>query len=406
MIMVDEVIFGLCLVSLIIKDKHFTENSILLAHKIELRPTREQEEYLLGAVGSRRFAYNHLVAHFKENKKLTKSTSTKLIQELREANDWLGDYSTRVIRTCVDDIDNAIKKAFSPLTTNKRAKAIATAATPKQKAKAFNLGMPTFSKKGVNESFSIREKEKIKVKDRSFTIEKMPFSIKMRNKIRFTGVVKQVTISTKAGRWFASFLIETTDKYRENQEPRLDSVGVDVGIKELATLSNGVVFPKSQTLKAQLGKLRKLQKKLSRQVRNSNGYNATKAKIAKLHFFVSEKRKAILHDLTNYLVKTFDRVAIEDLNVSGMVRNHKLARAISDAGFGMFREFLTYKCNLYDVVLEIVDRFFPSSKKCSRCGAIKDKLNLSQRVYTCIPCGLVIDRDLNAGLNINSWRQV
>jgi putative transposase len=228
----------------------------------------------------------------------------------------------------------------------------------------------------------------------------------MRNKIRFSGVVKQVTISMQGGKWFASFLIETTDKHEEEQKPRFQSVGVDIGIKELATLSNGVIFPKSQPLKKQLKKLRQLQKKLSRQIRYSNGYEITKNKISKLHYFVTQKRKAIIHELTDYLVSNFKRVAIEDLNVKGMIKNRKLAKAISDVGFGMFREILTYKCKLYGLNLVLVDRFFPSSKTCSKCGAKKDDLKLSERVYACSSCNLVIDRDLNASLNINSWRQV
>jgi len=405
-IRIEEIIFALCLVSIVIKDKYVLDHAVLLAHKIELRPNQEQAEYLLGAMGSRRFAYNHLVAYYNEHKKLTKTISVKIIKELRSKYEWLQELSTRVIRNTVDDIDKAIKKAWSPQTVAQRTKAIEKAVTPIQKVKAYSLGMPQFARKGVNESFSIREKEKITVKDRKFKIEKMPFYIKMRNKLRFNGVVKQVTISMQGGKFFASFLIETTDKHEEEQKPRLDSVGVDVGIKELATLSNGVVFPKSQPLKKQLKRLRQLQKKLSRQVRNSSNYNKTKLKITKLHYFVTQKRKSVIHELTDYLVKNFNRVAIEDLNVSGMLRNHKLAKAISDVGFGMFREILTYKCKLYGLNLVLVDRFFPSSKTCSKCGTKKDDLKLSDRIYTCNSCDLVIDRDLNASLNINGWRQV
>ena len=405
-IRIEDIIFALCLVSIVMKDKYVLDHAVLLAHKIELRPNQEQAEYLLGAMGSRRFAYNHLVAYYNEHKKLTKTISVKIIKELRSKYEWLQELSTRVIRNTVDDIDKAIKKAWNPQTVAQRTKAIEKAVTPIQKVKAYSLGMPKFAKKGVNESFSIREKEKITVKDRKFKIEKMPFYIKMRNKLRFNGVVKQVTISMQGGKFFASFLIETTDKHEEEQKPRLDSVGVDVGIKELATLSNGVVFPKSQPLKKQLKRLRQLQKKLSRQVRNSSNYNKTKLKITKLHYFVTQKRKSVIHELTDYLVKNFNRVAIEDLNVSGMLRNHKLAKAISDVGFGMFREILTYKCKLYGLNLVLVDRFFPSSKTCSKCGTKKDDLKLSDRIYTCNSCDLVIDRDLNASLNINGWRQV
>ena len=160
---IEETVFALCLLSIIIKDKYFDENAILLAHKIEIRLNKEQEEYLLGAVGSRRFAYNHLVAYYNEHKKLTKTISVKLIKELRAKYEWLEDFSTRVIRNCVDDIDKAIKKAWSPQTIAERNKAIAKASTPKQKIKAFRLGMPQFAKKGINESFAIREKEKINI---------------------------------------------------------------------------------------------------------------------------------------------------------------------------------------------------------------------------------------------------
>ena len=400
---IEEIIFALCLVSIVIKEKYVLDHAVLLAHKIELRPNQEQVEYLLGAMGSRRFAYNHLVAYYNEHKKLTKTISVKIIKELRSNYEWLQELSTRIIRNTVDDIDKAIKKSWNSQTVAQRTKAIEKAVTPIQKVKAYSLGMPQFARKGVNESFSIREKEKITVKDRKFKIEKMPFYIKMRNKLRFNGVVKQVTISMQGGKFFASFLIETTDKHEEEQKPRLDSVGVDVGIKELATLSNGVVFPKSQPLKKQLKRLRQLQKKLSRQVRNSSNYNKTKLKITKLHYFVTQKRKSVIHELTDYLVKNFNRVAIEDLNVSGMLRNHKLAKAISDVGFGMFREILTYKCKLYGLNLVLVDRFFPSSKTCSKCDTKKVDLKLSDRIYT---CDLVIDRDLNASLNINGWRQV
>jgi putative transposase len=388
MINVKEVIFAMCM----IREIMFQRHARLVAHKIELFPTKEQSEYLLQAVGSRRFAYNHLVAYYREHKQLTKSKSVELIKE----------FSTRVVRNTVDDIDKAIKRAWLAPVVKKRQETIAKAVTPKQKVRAFHHGMPNFARKGINESFAIREQEKIRVKGKRFKFEKMPTLIKMRNFIRFEGNVKQVTISLKDGKWFASFLVETLS-IQPKQEPRLDSVGVDVGIKELATLSNGVVFPKSQPLKAKLRKLKILQRKLSKQVRGGANYNKTLLKVQTVHYYVSQARKAVLHELTSYLVTNFKRVAIEDLNVSGMVKNHKLARAISDVGFGAFREYLSYKCKMYDVNLVLVDRFFPSSKTCSKCGNVKKELKLSQRVYTCNSCDLVIDRDLNASLNINQW---
>jgi putative transposase len=155
-------------------------------------------------------------------------------------------------------------------------------------------------------------------------------------------------------------------------------------------------------LKKEIRKLKKLQRNLSRKVIGSNRRARAKLKLQKLHFRVARQRAAILHQLSDYLTKSFDRIVIEDLNVKGMVKNRKLSRAISDAGFGMLRQFIEYKAKLRNCVVVIANRFFPSSKTCSRCGQIKQNLTLSDRIYSC-DCGLVIDRDLNAALMLNKY---
>jgi len=368
---------------------------VLLAHKIELYPNSKQSDYLFHCVANRRYMYNVLVAYYRDTSKLTKAIAQELVKKYRAKFDWLQDVSTRVIRNTVDDIDKAIKKGWTLKAKAKRAKAIKEATTPKQKAKAIYHGLPSFAKRGINESFAIREKEKIRVNGRKFKFEKLPKElreIKMRELIRFNGTVKQVTISLRAGKWFASFLVETDDI--KKQEPSFENVGVDLGVKELATLSDGKVFPAHKSYAKRERKLRQLNKKLSRQVKDSNGFKETKAKIQKLHYYVSESRKQALHELTSWLSKNYKRIVIEDLAPSNMVKNRRLAKSIIDAGFGMFKEQMAYKCALYDSELVLADRFFPSSKTCSSCGNVKTELKLSERTYICEECGLTIDRDL------------
>jgi putative transposase len=125
--------------------------------------------------------------------------------------------------------------------------------------------------------------------------------------------------------------------------------------------------------------------------------------IQKLHFKIARQRAAIAHQLSNYLTKTFDRIVLEDLNIKGMIKNRKLSRAIADVGFGMLRRFIEYKAILRNCIVVIADRFFPSSKTCSNCGQVKEILTLKDRIFECDACGFVIDRDLNAAINLNNY---
>lgn len=358
---------------------------MLLAHKIELRPTPEQATYLDKACGSRRHCYNQLLEHFshKNNKWSKTSAYQYYIKTIRPQFDWYTEVSSRVTRNAIDDLDNAFKHFF------RRIKA-------KQKA-----GFPRFKRKDIKDSFALREKAKFDVSGRLLRIEKLKTKIKMRQTLRFEGQTKQVTISKRAGKYFASILIET-QQYNPKDINRQTRVGVDFGIKELATLSNGVVFGTNQKLKASLQKLKQTQQNLSRKQKGSNRRARAKLKVAQLHFRISNQRQAVLHQLSDYLTSHFDRIVIEDLNVKGMVKNHKLARSISDAGFGYLRQQIEYKGKLRNCEIIIANRFFPSSKTCSNCGSIKKDLSLSDRTYHC-DCGLDIDRDLNAAINLKGY---
>ena len=215
------------------------------------------------------------------------------------------------------------------------------------------------------------------------------------------GYVSQTfTISKEGSRWFISFCV---DAERLPVEQSQAAVGIDVGIKYAATLSNQQVFDAPKPLIASAKtKLATLQRKASKQVKGSNNQRKTYNKISRLHAQIACIRKDFLHKLTTYLAQTFKLIKIENLNVLGMMANHKLAGAISDLGFYEFKRQLNYKCLMYGATLVLVDQWFPSSKTCSNCGSKKD-MPLSVRIYDCPVCGISIERDLNASLNILKW---
>jgi putative transposase len=356
---------------------------MLLAHQIELYPTAEQRQYIDRAVGSRRHCFNQLLAHFKqEGVKWSRKAAVELYNNLRKQFDWYSEVSQRVTRNTIDDLDNAFKHFF------RRVK------------KGQVPGFPRFKKRGVNDSFALRERQKFDVKGRWLRIEKLKTRIKLSQEVRWHGIHKQVTISKTAdGKYYASILVETSDYTATAGN---GSVGVDLGVTALATLSDGTVLPPNQHLKKGLCKLKKYQRRLSRKMFGSNRRARAKLKIARIHHHIANQRRAVLHELTDYLTKTYDVICIEDLNVSGMLKNHKLARAIADAGFGMFRQFLEYKAKLRGNTVVVIDRWYPSSKTCSGCGVVKDKMPLDRRKFVCEHCGLDLDRDHNAALNILS----
>ena len=210
----------------------------------------------------------------------------------------------------------------------------------------------------------------------------------------------RVSVSRRAGRWYASLTVE-----RESVSPLAcvqngGAVGVDLGVKSLATLSDGTVIPNPRALGTRLKALRKAQQSLSRKVKGSVRREKAKGRVARLHARVADVRADAINKATTMIVRRYSVVCVEDLNVAGMVKNHHLARSLSDAALGEFRRQLEHKTARSGAVLRVVDRWFPSSKTCSNCGAVKAKLSLSERVFHCDACGLSIDRDLNAAINI------
>ena len=209
----------------------------------------------------------------------------------------------------------------------------------------------------------------------------------------------RMTISQRAGRWYASLTVEREDK-PVAKHPKSGAVGVDLGVKHLATLSDGTVVENPRYLRKSERKLKRAQRALSRKVKGSNRRAKARGKVARIHARVANQRLDGLHKLTTRLTSKYSDISVEDLHVAGMVKNHHLAKSISDAAFGEFRRQLEYKTARSGARLHVVDRWYRSSKTCSGCGDVKAKLSLSERTYTCDSCGLVMDRDLNAAINI------
>lgn len=360
---------------------------MLLAHKIEIRPTLEQEQFFEQACGSSRHLYNNLVDHFsQEGIKWSKKEARQFYYASRDNFPWYSELSANIFQSTIDNLEKAFKNFF------------------KEKK-----GFPRFRKKGVKDSFNITQSHKFRVEGRNLYIEKFNkgrgenTSIKLRENLRFTGKPKQLTISKKAGKWFASILTEVEYGYNLKSPEENTSVGIDLGIKTLVTTSDGKSIGKSNKLGKQLKKLAKLQRKMSKQKKGSNRRARTKQKIQKLYFYVGQQKQALLHSVSDKLTSSYSTIYMEDLDVKGMLENSNknLSRMVADVGMYEFRRQVHYKATIRGGSVKFVDRYFPSSKMCSSCGNIKDDLKLSERIYSC-GCGLKIDRDLNAAINIHN----
>jgi putative transposase len=254
---------------------------------------------------------------------------------------------------------------------------------------------PKFKKKGRNDSFTIDNCGQV-----------MPFS-GTRLKLPFIGWVstyeplpeictKKLTISRASNDWFISVAYEFES---EPTVKKLDYLGVDVGVKVLATCSDGTVFENKRAYKKATKKLARLQRELNRRKIGSANRNKTKSKIAKTHQRIANVRKDAIHKLTSWLCKNHAVIGLEDLKVSGMMKNHKLAGAIADSSLYEIRRQVEYKASWYGSELVLADRFYPSSKTCSNCGHIQE-MPLSERIFNCEACGEIKDRDFNASLNL------
>jgi putative transposase len=270
--------------------------------------------------------------------------------------------------------------------------------------KMEQVRLPKFKKKGKKDSFYLEGS--IHLKENRIKLPKFGW-VKCSETLPQGIAVKNVTVSRQAHHWFVSFKIP----YSKSMQPLENQpiIGVDLGIKTLATFSDGQTIAHKRPYKCQKRKLRLAQRQASKKYikgksakEQSHNYQKAQANVAKIYYKIACIRKDALHQVTTRLAKNHSEVVIENLNIKGMSRNHKLASAILDGGFYEFRRQLTYKCEWYGSKLTVVDRFYPSSKTCSGCSKVKKELALKERVYCCEHCGLEIDRDLNAAINLRN----
>lgn len=353
----------------------------LKSYKFRLYPNKTQEVLLNKTFGCVRFFWNNQVALFNSyNKETNCILNFKSSTELRNEFEWLKEVSAAAIQQKEIDFKEFKKQKFS------------------KNRKKF-IGNPKFKKKGNRESFRLPN-QKFKILKNKIQLEKIgKVKIVMDRQIP-QGKLMSVTVSKNpCGQYFASILIETkiNELYKTNK-----TVGIDVGLKEFIVTSDNEIVKNPKYFRESQSKLRTLQKHLSRKKKGSNRRNKARIKVAKLHQKITNQRDWFLHNLSTKLVKGYDVIVIEDLNTSGMIKNRKLAKSISDASFSKFFSMLNYKCEWYGKQLIKIGRFEPTSKTCSSCGWYKKDLTLKDRTFICEDCGVVIDRDYNAALNIHS----
>jgi len=354
---------------------------MIKAHKIRLYPNNKQETYFRNACGVKRFAYNWALSEsrrlYEEGVKTSGYDLSKRLNAIkREEFPWMYDVSKWASQKAVHDAFESLKKWWNPKLGNQA---------------------PRFKKKGkCKDSFYLGSSH-IKERGDRFYIPKLGW-VKMAQELRFEGKILSATVSRVADMWFVSISIDTLINPIPSDSPNI--IGIDVGIKSLAITSDGEVFENPKALKKNEKRLRLLQKSVSRKKKGSNNRKKAVFKLAKQHYKVSNIRKDALHKASTAITKSAGTICIEDLNVSGMLRNRKLSKSISDASMSEFLRQIEYKSKWNGSIVFKADRFYPSSKMCSCCGTIKHDLKLSDRVYKCSSCGLELDRDLNAAINL------
>lgn len=255
---------------------------------------------------------------------------------------------------------------------------------------------PRFKKKGIFDSFGLAN-NCFSVLSKCVKIAKMQ-PMRMAEPLRFDGKIMSDTVSRVADKWYISIGVEI---HKDMTLPKTGKyVGVDLGVKDIAITSDGYKFANPRWIHKSEKKLKRLNRELARRQRASKRRERTRLRLARQHNRITNQRKDWLHKITTYLVRSYDVISLEDLNVRGMTKNHSLAKAITNVSFGEFNRQIEYKAQMYGKQIYRVDRFFPSSKTCSVCGCIQDKMPLNVRVWTCPDCGTHHDRDINAAANL------
>lgn len=353
---------------------------MLKSYKYKLNPNEEQIVLLNKHFGSIRFAYNYFLNERKKEYETNKNTinyydNAKSLTELKKLEEysWLNEINSQSLQYSLKCLDGAYQNFFK-----------------------FKKGFPKFKSKRSKNSFSVTQS--VKLINGKLVIPKFKQPIDLILHRTFNGKIKSCTISkTPTNEYFVSILVET----EHNKIPKTGkTIGIDLGLKDFVITSEGYKYKNNRYTKTYANLLKKAQQHLSRKTKGSNRYQKQKLKVAKLHKKIANSRLDNLHKVSTELIKKYDTIILEDLNVKGMIKNHKLSKHISDASWSKFVELLTYKAEWNDKQIVKIDRFFPSSKTCNCCGYINQNLKLDMREWTCSSCNIKLDRDLNASINI------
>lgn len=366
------------------------EGKMIKAKKVKLGPTPTQIARIESHIGGARFCYNAMLAHAKEEYAREGKGNVSHFglrkwwdDNKREIAPWWAENSSECYNFAAIHLADAYKRFFRK-----------EAGYPKFKKKghygSYTVSAPRQTSIGIADPYGI----KVPKIGRIHTFEKLDF----------TGNVKYLTISKDALGYWCSFCLEV-DK-PEIAERKVATVGIDLGVKNLATLSNGEFYPNLQFERSRARKRRRLAKDLSRKKKGSGHWEKARRRLAKFDAQTRNMRRAHVHNFTAKMTDEYTHIAVETLRVKNMVKNRHLSRSISDCGFYEIARQLEYKSQWKGGVLVKADPFYPSTKTCSKCGVVRDSISLSERTFVCEACGFTCDRDVNAARNLDKLNVV
>ena len=349
-------------------------------YRFRVFPNKEQEVLLNKHFGCSRFVYNYFLNERKEQYQKDKKsdnyyTQAKTLTDLKKQEEtiWLKEVNSQTLQFALRSLDTAYVNFFR-----------------------CNAQFPKFKSRKHKNTFTVPQFGKLE--DGKIILPKFKEGIKVKLHREVKGEIGKMNITkTPTGKYYVSIF---TEQQIEDLPKTNKQVGIDLGLKDFVITSDNNKFKSNRYTKKYAKQLKKAQQHLSRKQKGSNGFEKQKLKVAKIHEKIANSRLDTLHKVSHQLVNENDLIVCEDLNVKGMIKNHKLSKHIADASWGNFVTLLQYKCDWYGKELVKVNRFYPSSKTCGNCGWINQELKLSDREWTCESCGVVHDRDVNASCNI------
>ena len=351
---------------------------MVISHRIQLDPTIKQAVYFKKACGTARLTWNWALAEWqKQYKAGLKPNGRSLKQQFNQTKYQQFPWMKEIHRDSHAQPFLNLQKAFVSFFKHK-------------------TRYPQFKKKGIHDSFYVSN-DRMWVKGKRVRLPVLG-EVRMTETLRFQGKIQGAVVSRSADRWFIAIQVDVENLKKDRVSDRV--VGVDLGLTNTVVCSDGQVFQAPKPLKTQLKKLRRASRSHARKVKGSQNRLKSTNRLSKIHWKVANARNDFLHKISTKLCRENQTVVIEDLAVGNMMKNRRLSRAISDIGWYEFRRQLDYKSKIFGTQLLVADRFYPSSKTCSVCGAVKTDLTLEERVFRCESCGSQMDRDLNAAKNL------